>query len=69
MNTKRNLMELHKILCQNGQYKVARIIFELLLNGSIILGYSVTEWQVQNLLEDMGIPTFRINAALVGARI
>lgn len=56
METRRSLMDLHKKLIRIGDYQAARMILGLLIHGSIILGLSDTDWQVQLLLEDAGIP-------------
>lgn len=51
METRRSLMDLHKKLIRTGEYQAARKILRLLIHGSIVLGYSDTDWQVQLLLE------------------
>lgn len=68
---RRNLMDLHRKLVRMGEYKAAKKILRLLRKGSILLGLSDTDWQVQCLLEDMGIPviTTSRNGGWARARI
>ena len=68
---KRNLMDLHRRLIRIGEYQVAKKILLLLRKGSILLGLCDTDWQVQCLLEDMGIPviTTSRNGGWARARI
>jgi len=69
MKTKRSLMDLHMRLCRIGKFQVARRIFQLLMHGSIMLGLSDTDWQVQCLLEDFGIPVKTISRNNGWARV
>ena len=60
METRKNLMDLHRRLIRIGEYQVAKKILRLLMHGSIVLGLSDTDWETQCLLEDMGIPVTRL---------
>ncbi len=66
---RRNLMDIHRKLIHMGEHQAARKILQLLIRGSIVLGFSNTDWQVQGLLEDMGIPVVVRNGGWARARI
>jgi hypothetical protein len=69
METRYNLMDLHKRLTRIGEHQAARKILRLLIHGSIVLGYSDTDWQVQLLLEDAGVPVMSRSNGWATARI
>lgn len=69
MEAKRNLMDLYRRLSRTGEHQAARMILRLLITGSILLGFSDTEWQVERLLEDMGVPVTIKRNGLAVAKI
>jgi len=70
METKRNLMDLYRRLSRMGEYKVARNILHLLMQGSILLmDLSDTDQQTKYLLEDMGISVWTLSNGWIQAKI
>jgi len=67
VDIKRDLAELHSTLVNVGEYVAAKKIQNLITHGSVILGPS--DWKVQCLLEDMGIPVWPLSLKLGKARI
>jgi len=60
MTIRRQIMDAHRALSLGSpeDMKAARLVLYLLRKGRITLGLSDPEWQVQNLLEGLGVPLY-----------
>ena len=52
---KQALMEAHRALVKTDMV-AARMILQLLIRGTLILGLGDSDWQVQTLLESLNVP-------------